>query len=191
MEKSEEVGYDVFDLIGDEYLIAIELNLIAMDVNILLDAREIEHAREVERIVNVEMNPEKRIICHGVELVVELLVVFILQLRGSLGPKRSGVVHDIVFLCFHFLTILPSCFLTEGNGYGEETAVLGEQFLNLVFLEEFLAVVGNVENDVGASVFLFAVIDFESRRSVASPFHAVCTLLVATCYDVNTVSHHE
>jgi hypothetical protein len=49
MQQRQEVGHDALHLIGDEYLIAIELNLVALQVDVALDLREIEDTRQVER----------------------------------------------------------------------------------------------------------------------------------------------
>ena len=38
---------------------------------------------------NIQMNPEQRLVAHGVERTVERLVVFVLQGRRSLGPQAA------------------------------------------------------------------------------------------------------
>ena len=58
MEQSEEVWHDSFYLVGNEYLIAIQLNLVALQVDIILDSWKVENTCEVEWIVYVEVNPE-------------------------------------------------------------------------------------------------------------------------------------
>ena len=63
----------------DEHLIAVELNLVALQFEIVLHAREIENAREMEREVHVEVNPEQRLVLHGIERAVEVFVVLVLQ----------------------------------------------------------------------------------------------------------------
>ena len=71
VEQSEEVGHNVLYRIGDKHLIAEELNLVAMDLEVVLDLREVEHTRQVEGVVHIEVNPEERLILHGIELAVE------------------------------------------------------------------------------------------------------------------------
>ena len=86
MEQCEEVGHDAFHLVGHEHLVAVELDLVALQFDVRLDAGEVEDTREVERIVNVEVNPEQRLVLHGIECAVERLVVLVLQCAWSLCP---------------------------------------------------------------------------------------------------------
>lgn len=65
-------------MVGDKYLVRVELNLVALEVEIALHLREIEYSGEVERIVDVEVNPEQRVVVHREEGVVELLIVVVL-----------------------------------------------------------------------------------------------------------------
>ena len=62
MEQRQEVRYDALDLIRDEDLVAIELDLVALQVEIAVDAREVEDTRQMEREVDVEVNPEQRLV---------------------------------------------------------------------------------------------------------------------------------
>ena len=86
MEQCEEVGHDAFHLVGDEYLIAIELNLVALQFDVRLDTWEVEDTRKVERIVNVEVYPEQWFVLHRIERAVERFVVLVLQCTWSLCP---------------------------------------------------------------------------------------------------------
>ena len=45
MQQSQEVGYNVFNLVSYEHLVAVELNFVAMNIEIALDARKVENAR--------------------------------------------------------------------------------------------------------------------------------------------------
>ena len=84
--------------------------------------------------------------------MIELLVVLILQGARSLGPERLHIINNVILVCLHVLAVLPLCLLTEGYRYCHKLAVLVQKFLNLVLLEEFLAVVSVV-----------SIFDFESR----------------------------
>ena len=117
----------------------------------------------MEGIVDVEVNPEQRLILHWIKLAVELFIVLILQGRRCLGPQRLNIVDDIVFIGLHLLAVFPFSLLAEGDGHGHELAVFVEQSLNLVMLQVFLAVVGNVEDDVRSTVILLSVVDGECR----------------------------
>ena len=79
MQQRQEFGHNAFYLVGNEDLIAIELYLVALQINVVLDAWEIENTREIERIVHIQMYPEERFILHGIKLLIELLVIFVLQ----------------------------------------------------------------------------------------------------------------
>ena len=79
MQQGQELRYDALHLISDENLIAIQLDLIALQIDVRLDAWEVKDTREVERIIHIQVNPEHRLIAHGVEGTVERLVVLVLQ----------------------------------------------------------------------------------------------------------------
>ena len=71
MKECEEVRHDTLNLISYEHLIAIELNLIALKVDIALYAWEVEDTCEVEWEIYIEVNPEQRLILHRIECTVE------------------------------------------------------------------------------------------------------------------------
>ena len=79
MQQGQELRYDTLHLISDEHLVAIQLDLVALQVDVRLDAWEVEDTREVERIIHIQVDPEHRLIAHGVEGAVERLVVLVLQ----------------------------------------------------------------------------------------------------------------
>ena len=191
VEQGEEVGHDVLHLVRHEHLVAVELDLVAVDVNVVLDAREIKHTREVERIVHVEVDPEKGFVGHGVELAVELLVVLVLERGRRFGPQGCGVVHHVVLLRVHLLAVLPLGLLAEHDFHGQEAAVFVEQFADFALLQELLAVVGDVQHDVGAAFGFLASVDFKCGRAVAGPFHGFGIFSVAAGDDIHAVGHHE
>ena len=78
MKQHQVFWHYSFDRVGYEHLVAIELYLVAVGVDGFAHFGEVEYAREVERVVDVEMNLEQRILkVNGVEFVVELLVVVV------------------------------------------------------------------------------------------------------------------
>ena len=127
MQEGEEVGYDALYRVGHIHLVAVELDAILLQVDVALDLGEVEHTGEVEGVVYIEVNPEQRLIAHGVEVAVELLVVLVGEFARSTCPQGVGVVDDVVLIGLHLLAILPILLLAEGDRDGEETAVLGEQ----------------------------------------------------------------
>ena len=106
MEQHHELWHNALYLIGDEYLVAEELDAVAVEL-IVLDLREVEHTSEVEWEVNIEVDPEQRIWSHRVEVVVELEVILVLQISWSLDPERGSLIDLIILLSILLLAILP------------------------------------------------------------------------------------
>ena len=127
MEQCKELRNDAFYLIGDIYLIAVELYFVWLQFDVRLYSWEVENAGEVERIVNVEVYPEQWLVLHGVEVLVKFLIIFIFQRRRRLCPKRFGVVDEIVFFGFHLFSIFPFGLFAKGDRYGKELTVLVQQ----------------------------------------------------------------
>ena len=148
MKQCEEFRYNAFYLVGYKHLIAIELNLVTLHVDATLDAWEVENTRKIEWEVYVQMNPEQRVVLHWIKGVIELLVVLILQGARSLCPERLNIVDNVILISLHILTILPLGLLAESYRYSHKLAILVQKFLNLALLQEFLAVISNVEDDV-------------------------------------------
>ena len=137
------------------------------------------------------MNPEKRLIGHGIEVAVELLVVFILQFAGLLCPKRGGVVDDIVFVGVHLLAVFPFLFLAEGYGNGEEAAILLQEGRNAGFFQEFLAILVNVEDDIRATVGAVGIFQGEFGTSVTRPLDGLGVFTIGLGDNLHLFGHHE
>ena len=191
MQQCEEFGHYAFYLVGYEHLVAVELNLVSLQLDVRLDAREVENASEIERIVDVEVDPEERLVLHRIECAVEALVVLVLESAGRLGPERLYVVDDVVLVGFNLLAILPLSLLAESYRNRHKLAVLVEQLLNLLLLEKLLAVVVDVEHDIRTAVGLVGVAYFKLGASVAAPLDGLGSVLIAACNDVYTLAHHE
>ena len=58
MQEGEEVGYDALNRVCHIYLVAVELDAVLLQVDVALYLGEVEHAREVEGVVYIEVNPE-------------------------------------------------------------------------------------------------------------------------------------
>ena len=190
MQQSQEFRHDAFYRIRHEYLIAVELNLVALHLYIVLNLGEVQNTRQVEGVVHIQVNPKQRLVSHGEEVTVELLVVLVLQFTGLLNPQRLYIIYNIVLFCIHLLAVLPFCFLAECNGYGQEVAVLTQQVFYLVLLQKLLAVVVDVHNDAGSTVFLFHFLQGERRAAVATPFHSR-SVLIALSNDVHLFADHK
>ena len=163
MQQGKEFRNDALYLVCYEYLVAIQLNLVTLHVNAVLDAWEVENTRQIEWEIYVQMNPEQWVVLHWIEGVIELLIVLILQSARSLGPERLHIINNVILVSLHVLTVLPLSLFAEGYRHCHKLAVLVQEFLDLVLLEEFLAVVCNMENDVRTTLCLVCILDFESR----------------------------
>ena len=79
MEECHEVRDYVVHVVRNEHLVAVEGDLVALNSNAVLQFREVEDTGEVERIVNIEVDPEKRLLVHREEGAVESKVVLVLE----------------------------------------------------------------------------------------------------------------
>ena len=86
MQERQEVGHNVFHRVCDKHLVAIELNLIAMDFDVILNLGEVQNTREIEGIVHIEVNPEEGFILHGIEIAIEIAIILIGECRRCLRP---------------------------------------------------------------------------------------------------------
>ena len=191
MKQSKEVWHDSFYLVCNEYLIAIQLNLVALQVDIVLDSWEVENTCEVEWIVYIEVNPEQWFILHRVEGAVETLVVFIFERTWSLCPQRFYVVYHVVFLCFYLLTILPFCLFAKGYRYRQELAIFVQQSFYASFFQELLAVVVDIKDYIRTSVCLLCLFEFKFRTTIAAPLHGCSTFFIALSNYFHLLANHE
>ena len=170
MEQHHELWYYAFDLIGDEYLIAEELDLVAVEL-IILDLWEVEHTCEVEWEIDVEVNPEEWIRTHWVEVVIELQIVIVLEVGWLTCPEWSSLVDLVVLFGIHFLAVLPFGLLAEDYRDRQILAILLEQAFDGRFLRHvLLVVIVEIEDDVGTALALVAVVHSEVRITLAAPF---------------------
>ena len=58
VKECQILGNNILHLVGDEDLVAVELDLVATDIKIVLYLREIKNAGEVEGIVHVKVDVE-------------------------------------------------------------------------------------------------------------------------------------
>ena len=190
MQQGQELGHDAFHSVGHEDLVAIELYLVALDVEVVLYLREVEDASEVEGVIDVEVNPEEGLVGHREEVAIELLVVLILQVGWLLCPQRLYIINNVVLVGIHLFAVLPFCLLAKGYGHGQEVAVLAQKAFQLILLKELEAVVVEVHYDVCATLSLIHF--FQSKRwtAITTPFHGR-SVLIALCDDIDLLAHHE
>ena len=123
MQQGKELRNDAFNLIGYKHLVAIELNLITLQFDVIPHTREVKDTREVEGVVNIQMNPKQRFVVHWEKRAIEALVVFVLQAGRSFYPQWLDGVDYIVLVCLNIFSILPLCLLAKDNRYSHELAV--------------------------------------------------------------------
>ena len=70
------------------------------------------------------MDPEKRLLAHRVELLIEFLVILVFQLRRLAHPCGRGVVDDVVGIRIYVFAILPLLLFAESDLDRQEAAVL-------------------------------------------------------------------
>ena len=193
MQQSQELGHDTFHLISNENLIAVQLYLVALYVQLILYLGEVKDTSQIEGIVNIEVNPEERFIGHGIELAIELLIVLVLQFAGLTCPEWFGIVDDIVLLGLYHLLLLfvPLALLAKSNGHRQEVAVLLQQTFNLVLLKELLAILADVHHDVCTATVLLHLLQSKFRATVARPFLSRLSLLIALSNDIHSVADHK
>ena len=144
----------------------------------------------VEGVIHVEVDVEQRLAeVHRVERVVEVVVFLVLDVGRGFLPQRGYVVDDprlfnlfglglavLVGLALDFLLHL---LCAELNRDGQELAVFVEQFADAAFFEELLRVVGDVEDDIGATVALRDFVHRVLGAAVTFPDDAVCAFVLA------------
>ena len=191
MQQGEKIGHNVVHVVGDEHLVAVELDLVAVDGHALLDLREIEYAREIEGIVHVQVYPEHRIFVHRIQGVVEVQIVFVLEFRRGLGPERLNGVDDIVFFRFHLLAVFPFGLFAEDHRERHELAVFAQKRGDTALFRVFLVFVVDVQGYHGSAVCLLALLHAEFGIAFAAPFHRLLPFLPAERFDGDLLRHHE
>src|SRR5215469_13368046 len=92
MQQHQKFRNDVFDLIGDENLVAVKLDLVLLKFEALLDLRKIKDTGQIERIIDIEMYPEQRRFAIRIQFLVKILIVLARQLTRLLRPGRLDIV---------------------------------------------------------------------------------------------------
>ena len=70
VQQEQVFGDDFLDVIRNEHLVAIQLDFAALQLHLALDLGEIQNALQAERIIHIQVDPEKRIV-----IIVECLAV--------------------------------------------------------------------------------------------------------------------
>src|SRR5690606_3127343 len=156
VEQHQKIGNNILNLIGNKHLPRKKLDLVPLKLQLVLYLGKIQDTGKIERIIHVQMDPEKGIGRHGIQLAVKRQVILVLQVGGFAGPGRGGIIDDMVLfylLEFRFaFLILPigDLFLagSEFNGDGQELTVFVQNFLQTVPVQELLRVLVDMQDDI-------------------------------------------
>ena len=214
VQQHQVVGHHALHAVGHEHLVAVQLNLVARRVDGLAHLGEIENTRQVEGVVHIEVNLEQGILeIHRVQLVVELLIVFVCQIGRALLPGRLCVVDDAGLLLLHALGLLllrlfgiigifrlvglfrrlvhPHALFAKADGDGHKAAVFSQQLEYGLLVEELLAVVGDVQHNAGAALGVLLVLRHgELGVALAAPVDGGF-VLVRLGENLHLVGHHK
>ena len=143
LQKKQELRNDFLDVIGDKYLVVVQLDHALGALILQVDLREVEDTLQVKGIIHVQVNPEQRLLVVVEYLAVELLILLLGALAGCLVPEGIDIVQchrtlqDLIgflrrlhlhgFLCAVFLFLLLGlCRLYHGL---DEGILLGQLIL--------------------------------------------------------------
>ena len=192
VQQGQVLGHDILHLVGDKDLIAIELYLIAMDVEVVLDAREIEYTGQVERIVDIEVDVEERLVhLGGVELVVEGLIILLGQVCRFACPCGIDIIDDVLLAGLYLLAVFPFFLHTESYLHRQELAVFLEQGLDGSVLEVLAELVVDMQDDVGASFGFDGVLHSELCLAGAGPVNGLSIGQIAEGENLHFIGYHE
>ncbi len=197
VQQHQKLRNNVFDIIGHVNLIAVQLDFIFLNFKRIVHFREVKHASQVEREVDIQVNPEHRCLTERVQLLVEIFVIFIRQVSRLLFPERIGVVDDIINFYFFRLFFLAFALF---NGFGfcakfdrnrQKAAIFMEQFGNFVLRQIRRRIIADVQNDVRTPLLLVVFFDHILRAAIAAPGYALCTILVRFGYRFHATGNHK
>ena len=191
MQQGQKVRHDVVHAVGDEHLVAVELNLVLADFHLILDLREIEDTRQVEGIVHVQVNVEERVLPHRIEGAVELVIVLFLQLGGLAGPQGLDGIDDIVLFGIHIFSVFPLLLLAEDDRHGHKLAVFVQQFLDAALGGKFAFILIDKQGDAGSPVLFVALSHLVFGGTVATPTDGLRAILPGKGVDGDLLGDHK
>ena len=137
------------------------------------------------------MDPEHWLLFKGIQGLIEILVVFVFQFRGGLGPDGVDTVDNIVFVCFGLLAVFPFGLFAENHSHRHEFTVLAQKLGDAALGSEFLAVGIEIKGDYGSPVRLLAVFHRILGRSVAGPLDRLRSLFPRKGFDGDFFRNHK
>ena len=112
LEQHQVLGNDFLDVVGDKYLVVVELDHAFCGLILEIELREVQNSLEVVRIIHVQVDPEQGLLVIPEDVSVELLVLLLGALAGILAPERMCVVEkdrapaDLELLLLRLLAVL-------------------------------------------------------------------------------------
>ena len=191
MQQHQEVGYNTLYRIGNIHLIAIELYLETVEIQVTLNLGEVENTGKFKGIIDIEVYPEQRIVGTGIHIVIERLVVLIGKVGRLACPSRCQVVDNFILIGIDILTIFPLLLLTEDNRNRQETAILAQECFDALRLKKLLILFIDVQDNIGTTVGLINFGHFVCRRAIATPLYGLCAILVRTCAYLHLFRYHK
>ncbi len=191
MQQREELRNHTLYGVGYEYLIAVKLYLVLLYLEIVAYLGEIEYARKRERIIDVEVYMEQRLLRHRIQHAVEVGVILLFKLRGFTRPQGRCLVYDAVFVGIDILAVFPLLLLAEHDRNRQETAIFTEQCAYAVARCELITVFCQMQNYTRTALGLVALLQSVFGRTVATPFDSLSTVLVREGVEVHLRGHHE
>ena len=177
MQQRQKVRNDSLDRVGDKHLVAVKLDLVLLHLQIILDPGKVKDPRQIERIIDIEMNVEEGLIGHRIEPAVEIKVILVGKIGRFAGPGGIGFVDLVILVGFHLFPVLPGFLLAENYRNGQELAVFLEYFSDLALLEEFFRLPADMHDHIGTHTLLRGLFEGVFWTPLAAPFHRGCTLL--------------
>ena len=158
----------------------IELDFILLNAHIVRHLREIKYSGKIERVVNVQVYVEKRLLkLHWVQFPVKGIIILVFQFSRLLCPRRVWIIHDIVnFLRWRFVVFFCVFGFWKGFGAGSEfnrnrhkLVIFYKQLTDAAFFQKLGRIVGYVKDNLSPSFLFVGLFNGKFRRTVAGPVH--------------------
>ena len=178
MHEHHEFRNDAFYLIRHIYLIAVELNTVLADIDIVFDFREIKYSCKIEGIIHIQVYPEHGIFFSRTQFMIKLEIILVREFRRLLCPERFRGIDNIVFVGVHIFAVFPFLDFPADDRNRQEPAIFLKQSVYASLFQKLLVVIVYIKNDIGSSRCFLCFLHFEFRTPVACPFHSFCTFFV-------------
>ena len=191
-EQQQKFRDDLLDVVRNEDLIAVKFDLTGDELQFILLLREVEDTLEVKWVVDVEVNPEQRLIEIHKDFVVKRLVFLVGAVLWRFQPQRMGVVdrtrfdnlllfRSVLVLFRISLLVVDSAFLVvriQVDLVRHKLTVLVQDLVDARLLQKFLLLVGDVHDDRCAMFGAISILNFVAVLAGRSPVYRRRTLLI-------------